>query len=41
VHLHLEIRRAREGAKLAGAGPALASESISVVCDPRNLLPLR
>jgi murein DD-endopeptidase MepM/ murein hydrolase activator NlpD len=41
VHLHLEVRRAREGAKLAGAGPALASEGVSVVCDPRNVLPLR
>jgi murein DD-endopeptidase MepM/ murein hydrolase activator NlpD len=45
VHLHLEARRVREGidvAKLAKTGPAtiMANES-SVVCDPRNILPLR
>lgn len=43
VHLHLEVRRLREGidpAKLPG-GPMLASDSVSGVCDPRNVLPLR
>lgn len=43
VHLHLEIRRVREGVDLAKvpAGAALVTEAISTVCDPRNVLPLR
>jgi murein DD-endopeptidase MepM/ murein hydrolase activator NlpD len=43
VHLHLEIRRVREGVDLAKvpAGPAMIGESVTVVCDPRNVLPLR
>lgn len=43
VHLHLEIRRVREGVDLARvpAGAQLVAESTSVVCDPRNVLPLR
>jgi murein DD-endopeptidase MepM/ murein hydrolase activator NlpD len=43
VHLHLEIRRVREGVDLAKvpAGAQLVAESVSVVCDPRNVLPLR
>lgn len=43
VHLHLEIRRVREGVDLAKtpAGPALVTEAVSTVCDPRNVLPLR
>ncbi|MBK8216691.1 MAG: M23 family metallopeptidase [Myxococcales bacterium] len=43
VHLHLEVRRVREGVdltKIAGGG-ALIAESVSVVCDPRNVLPLQ
>lgn len=43
VHLHLEVRRVREGVdltKVAGGG-ALIAESVSVVCDPRNVLPLQ
>jgi murein DD-endopeptidase MepM/ murein hydrolase activator NlpD len=43
VHLHLEVRRLREGVDLerVAAGPSLISESVSVPCDPRNVLPLR
>lgn len=43
VHLHLEIRRVREGVDLAkvASGPAMVNEAVSVVCDPRNVLPLR
>lgn len=43
VHLHLEIRRVREGVDLAKvpAGPQMAQEAVSVVCDPRNVLVLR
>jgi murein DD-endopeptidase MepM/ murein hydrolase activator NlpD len=46
VHLHLEIRRFRAGVapeqvlKTSGAY-ALVQDHQSVVCDPRNLLPLR
>jgi murein DD-endopeptidase MepM/ murein hydrolase activator NlpD len=45
VHLHLEARRVRDGVDLfklgaSGAGAILASEN-SVVCDPRNVLPVR
>jgi murein DD-endopeptidase MepM/ murein hydrolase activator NlpD len=45
VHLHLELRRFREGVipeaivKTQGAY-ALVSDGASIVCDPRNLLPL-
>jgi len=40
VHLHLEVRRAREGVDLAKTWPArLVANEISVVCDPRNVLP--
>jgi len=45
VHLHWEARRVRDGvdaharAKLGGA--ALLADDVSVVCDPRNVLPLR
>jgi murein DD-endopeptidase MepM/ murein hydrolase activator NlpD len=41
VHLHYEVRRVREGidaAKVGGGGMLLA-DSVSVVCDPRNVLP--
>ncbi len=43
VHLHLEIRRVHEGLDLAhvAGGPAVLGESVSTVCDPRNVLPLK
>jgi murein DD-endopeptidase MepM/ murein hydrolase activator NlpD len=43
VHLHLEVRRVREGIDLTHvpAGAAMISDAVSVVCDPRNVLPLR
>lgn len=43
VHLHLEVRRVREGVDLAKvpAGGQLIVDSVSVVCDPRNVLPLK
>jgi murein DD-endopeptidase MepM/ murein hydrolase activator NlpD len=48
VHLHLEARRVRTGVDLAklasapwGGGAALIANENSVVCDPRNVLPLR
>jgi hypothetical protein len=45
VHLHLEARRVREGVdvgKLGALGPgALIDNENTVVCDPRNVLPLR
>lgn len=43
VHLHLEVRRVREGIDLAKvpAGPPMIVDSVTVVCDPRNVLPLR
>lgn len=43
VHLHLEVRRVREGVdltKVAAGGPMIV-DPVSVVCDPRNVLPLR
>jgi len=43
VHLHLEVRRVRDGVNLAKvpAGGPLLAEATTVVCDPRNLLPLQ
>lgn len=43
VHLHLEVRRLRDGVDLAHvpAGNAFLSDSVSVPCDPRNVIPLR
>lgn len=45
VHLHLETRRVREGVDLKRVGSAGASRltdnAVSIVCDPRNVLPLR
>ncbi len=45
VHLHLEMRRVRDGVdvlKKARSGPGqLTDGSVSVVCDPRNVLPLK
>jgi len=42
VHLHLEARRVRDGVDVGKLPPSamIANES-SVVCDPRNILPLR
>jgi murein DD-endopeptidase MepM/ murein hydrolase activator NlpD len=41
VHLHFEVRRAREGVNLSTLGPGeLAHNSKTVACDPRNVLPL-
>jgi murein DD-endopeptidase MepM/ murein hydrolase activator NlpD len=41
VHLHLEVRRAREGVALSSLAPGeLAHNSKTVACDPRNVLPL-
>lgn len=43
VHLHYEVRRVREGVDLAKvpAGAPLLADSVSIVCDPRNVLPLK
>ncbi len=43
VHLHLEARRVRDGVDLSRAAvpAALMDEGATVVCDPRNVLPLR
>ena len=43
VHLHFEVRRVREGVDLARvpAGAQLVVDATSVVCDPRNVLPLK
>ena len=42
VHLHLEVRRVRDGIDSAKLGPsALIDGSSTIVCDPRNVLPLR
>jgi len=45
VHLHYEARRMREGLDartLAREGPnRLTANDVSVICDPRNVLPLR
>jgi murein DD-endopeptidase MepM/ murein hydrolase activator NlpD len=43
VHLHLEVRRVREGidvSKRTAGGGSLLGGDVSVVCDPRNVLPL-
>jgi murein DD-endopeptidase MepM/ murein hydrolase activator NlpD len=42
VHLHLEARRVRDGVDIQKLSPGLiiANEN-SVVCDPRNVLPLK
>ena len=45
VHLHLEVRRVRESIDLTkvlhASGPGvLVADWVSVVCDPRNVLPL-
>lgn len=42
VHLHLEARRVRDGVDVAKTPPGrLLDSSVSVVCDPRNVLPLK
>ncbi len=42
VHLHLEARRVRDGVDVSKLAPeALAANENTVVCDPRNVLPLR
>jgi murein DD-endopeptidase MepM/ murein hydrolase activator NlpD len=42
VHLHLEARRVRDGITLAKySGGMLIQNEVSVVCDPRNVLPLK
>ena len=42
VHLHLEARRVRDGVDAARLGPGGFIDGAStVVCDPRNVLPLR
>jgi murein DD-endopeptidase MepM/ murein hydrolase activator NlpD len=43
VHLHLELRRVRESVDLAkvAAGAPMIADSVTVVCDPRNVLPLK
>jgi hypothetical protein len=42
VHLHLETRRVRDGVDVGKLPPgAMIANENSVVCDPRNVLPLR
>ncbi len=42
VHLHLEARRVREGVDVSKLAPgAMIGNENTVVCDPRNVLPLR
>jgi len=42
VHLHLEVRRVRDGVDLAKVAPErVVAGEIAVVCDPRNVLPLK
>jgi murein DD-endopeptidase MepM/ murein hydrolase activator NlpD len=42
VHLHLEARRVRTGVDVTKLDPAgLVANENTVVCDPRNVLPLR
>jgi hypothetical protein len=42
VHLHMEVRRLREGIGPKNLGPArLVDNAISIACDPRNVLPLK
>jgi murein DD-endopeptidase MepM/ murein hydrolase activator NlpD len=41
VHLHLEVRRVRDGIDVAKTPPErLVANEVSIVCDPRNVLPL-
>jgi murein DD-endopeptidase MepM/ murein hydrolase activator NlpD len=45
VHLHLETRRVREGVDIEkavreGGGGRVLADAMTIVCDPRNVLPL-
>lgn len=40
VHLHYELRRVRAGADPRALGARVARTEHTIVCDPRNLLPL-
>jgi murein DD-endopeptidase MepM/ murein hydrolase activator NlpD len=42
VHLHLEVRRVRDGVDVRKVPPErLVANEVSIVCDPRNVLPLK
>jgi len=42
VHLHLEVRRVRDGIDVkTKTGAQLVESAVSIVCDPRNVLPFR
>jgi murein DD-endopeptidase MepM/ murein hydrolase activator NlpD len=42
VHLHFEVRRVREGIDIGKVAPErIVANDVSVVCDPRNVLPRR
>ncbi|HWL85955.1 MAG TPA: peptidoglycan DD-metalloendopeptidase family protein [Polyangiaceae bacterium] len=42
VHLHLEARRVRDGIDVTSkSGAQLVDGSVSIVCDPRNILPVK
>jgi murein DD-endopeptidase MepM/ murein hydrolase activator NlpD len=42
VHLHFEVRRVREGIDIGKvSAERLVANDVSVVCDPRNVLPRR
>lgn len=41
VHLHLEARRVREGVDYKAPGPLIMQDRFTIVCDPRNVLPLK
>jgi hypothetical protein len=42
LHLRLEVRKVREGARLEQLAPRrLLDSAVSIACDPRNVLPLR
>jgi murein DD-endopeptidase MepM/ murein hydrolase activator NlpD len=42
VHLHLEARRVRDGVDVAKLSPeGLVASENTIVCDPRNVLPLK
>lgn len=41
VHLHLEVRRVRDGVNVATLAPGeLTKNARTVACDPRNVMPL-
>ncbi len=42
VHLHLEVRQLRDGVERSVVrSQALALQTVSIACDPRNVLPLK